>query len=380
MGYRRLPHWLQGYLAYTTGNESPEIFHTWVGLAVVSAALARRTWLDMGHFRLYPNIYMVLVSPSGLCKKTTSLKLGARLLQEAVPSVRTAPNSTSREKLIDELKASYASGVSALLAVSEEFGTFFTTSGVDMVTFLTDIYDSPDRWTHATRGRDSVTVMAPYLTLMAGATPEWFPKSPVALDSIGIGLAGRMIFVYSDQPRPAVPIPRLTSEQRALRELLVQDLAGPISLIEGEFTFNQDAEEWYNQWYLSRFGQRDYDARLSGYYERKPMHVLKIAMLLSACRKEATVLEVRDLEDSLAVLGQIEENLIHVYSGIGKNPYVSDIEQVLVTLANAPSGLTLGELLKRHSASVRKIELVEILDTLIAMGKVRVDGNRFCLT
>ena len=59
---RQLDDWLDSYLDFTTGNESPEKLHLWTALALLSAAVKRQIWMDRGFYKLYTNIYVLMVA------------------------------------------------------------------------------------------------------------------------------------------------------------------------------------------------------------------------------------------------------------------------------------------------------------------------------
>jgi len=69
----KLCKFLEDYLLFTQGNETPEIMHLWVGISVLAGAAEKRVWIDRGFFRNYLNLYIVLLGPPGVCSKSTSL-------------------------------------------------------------------------------------------------------------------------------------------------------------------------------------------------------------------------------------------------------------------------------------------------------------------
>ena len=190
--------WIKAYLAYTAESESPEEYHTWTAISVIAGALRRHVFFDMSYFMLYPNMFIVLVGPAGRCKKSTAMRLGRELLIQ-VPGMEFTSDSTTRERLIQDLSQAYKDGQSALTAYSSEFASLLTSSGMDMVVFLTDIFDCPTEWTHKTKSGGTNKIKSPFLNLEGATTPDWISKA-MPLDTIGIGLTSRMIFVYQDVP------------------------------------------------------------------------------------------------------------------------------------------------------------------------------------
>lgn len=369
--------WIKAYLAYTAESESPEEYHLWTAISVIAGAMRRQVFFDMGYFLLYPNMFIVLVGPPGRCKKSTAMRIGRDVLK-ATPGAKFTADSTTREKLIINLTQAHKDGASAMTAHSTEFATMLTSSGMDMVVFLTDIFDCPPVWEHDTKSGGKNTIKGPFLNLLGATTPDWISRA-MPLDTIGVGLTSRIIFVHHDTPREADAIPKLTDAQKALAQLLVTDLIA-ISALSGEFKLSDSAYGLYNTWYRARVGNPNPsgDPRLAGYYERKPMHMLKLSMIVAAAKRDGLIIHEEDMHDAMTMLERIEARMPKVFVGVGRNPIHADKEAVLAGIIEAsPTGLSMGELLARFNYSLRKDELAEVLDTLIIIGAVMLKGNKY---
>ena len=73
---RHYDDWLNGFLNYTQYSEAPKRVFFWVGVAAIAGALRRRTWLDMGYFKWYPNFFVFIVGNPGVIKKSTTADVG----------------------------------------------------------------------------------------------------------------------------------------------------------------------------------------------------------------------------------------------------------------------------------------------------------------
>lgn len=370
MTQRKLDNWILAYLAYTNESESPEEYHKWVALSVIAGAVRRKVFFDMGYFLLRPNMYIILVGPAGRCKKSTAMRIGRSMLA-TIPDVSFTTDSVTRERLIQDMSQSYKGDHSSMTAYSTEFASLLTSSGMDMVVFLTDIFDSPDEWTHKTKVGGTNKIKAPYLNLIGATTPDWIAKA-MPLDTVGIGLTSRIVFVYQDTPRIKPPFPKLSPTQLAMRELLIQDLH-TMSMISGEYRLSPEAKAEYEEWYLSRVAHPNTtgDPRLNGYYERKPMHLLKLCMLIAASYRDETVIEVSDFRQSILLFDEVETMMPKVFASVGKNPLAVDYDEVLAMVASSGEGLSLAQLMTMFKHSVRKDELLEVLETLVMMGKLQ---------
>lgn len=372
---RLLPSWLKAYLVYTHASESPEEYHLWVGLSTIAGAIRRKAFFSMGYFLLYPNLYTVLVGPPGRCKKSTAMAIGRRMLNR-VEGINFTTDSVTREALILHLSQSHADGHSSMTAFSSEFASLLTSSGMDQVVFLTDIYECPPEWTHKSKMGGTQKIKAPYLNLLGATTPDWIARS-LPLDTVGIGLTSRIIFVYQDTPRRRPAFPHLTKEQRELEELLVHDLQ-KISTISGEFVLEPSAKQHYEGWYESRIENTNPtgDSRLAGYFERKPMHLLKIAMLVAASHRQECEIIKSDLDEALALLATIEERMPKVFSAVGRNPLAYDQEQMMNYILTSPVEVSQAQLCNMFKHNLRKEEVVEVLEMLVTIRVIQARLDR----
>ena len=144
---------LQEYLNYTRESESPESYHIWVFLSMVAAIIGKRAWIRFNYFNTYPNMYVILVSLPGR-KKSTAMRIGRQLVEEAETPARITYDAITREALIGELENCFTIyeidekrkyGSSPLTAIASEL-VILLSGGGPMVEFLTDIYDSDKQW------------------------------------------------------------------------------------------------------------------------------------------------------------------------------------------------------------------------------------------
>lgn len=365
--------WIDAYLVYTAESESPEEYHTWTAISCIAGALRRRVFFDMGYFILYPNMYIVLVGPAGRCKKSTAMRLGRGMLSQ-VPGLDFTSDSTTRERLIQDLSQAFKDGQSALTAYSSEFASLLTSSGMDMVVFLTDIFDSPSEWSHKTKAGGTNKIKSPFFNLEGATTPDWISKA-MPLDTVGIGLTSRIIFVHQDTPRRKPPFPKLSDAQKMVGELLAKDLITIGTNIAGEYVLETDAERLYTEWYEDRVEQPNItgDPRLSGYFERKPMHLLKLAMIVAASYRDETIITEHDLKQAMALFDRVEVRMPKVFASVGRNPLNADKEEVLEAIRMS-GGMTMGQLLDKFGYALRKEEMAEVVETLMLIKKIKLNA------
>ncbi len=369
--------WIMAYLAYTDDQESPESFHTWTALSTIAAALRRKVWFDHGYFEVYPNMFIVLVSPPGKCKKSTAMRMG-RDIGRQVPGIAYSVDSTSRERLILDLSQTNTDGHSSLTVQSSELASFVTTSGMDMVMFLTDIFDSPAVWAHRTKSGGTQEIKNAWLNLQAATTPDWLSRG-LPLDTIGTGLNSRMVYVYETEPRLRPAIQRLTDTQRVIRDALITDLTD-IANMSGEMrmddeTFRYYSKEWYPA-HISGLGRSE-DPRMASYYERKHIHAIKLAMIVSAQYSNDMVITRKHFDEAVALLEKAETRMPYAFSGMGRNPLQADTTAMMEEMLRRREGVSRAELIIKFSYNLRIEELDEVINTLLAAGRVINRNGRY---
>ncbi len=95
--------WLTDYTNYAhqCSPMSPEIYHEAIGLWLLSTAVARRVVLRVSGGDIHPNLFMLLIGPPGLVRKTSAMKVAERVADEA--DVLLLPSLGTTEALSVEL-------------------------------------------------------------------------------------------------------------------------------------------------------------------------------------------------------------------------------------------------------------------------------------
>jgi len=210
--------------------------------------------LRWGSLDFYPNLYVVLVAPSGKARKGTAMIPGLRLLRSV--QIKLAANATTREKLIQDLKLSNvfdgdpSSGNidvhSSLTIFSKELTVFLGYQNRELMANLTDWYDCDDDWEYRTKTQGVDSIKGVWVNLIGATTPELIQTS-MPQDAIGGGLTSRMIFVYEQRKGKLVIVPGLSEKERELLEHLTLDL-DKIHMLRGDFQITEGFLEMFSDW------------------------------------------------------------------------------------------------------------------------------------
>jgi hypothetical protein len=181
------------------------------------------------------------------------------------------------------------------------------------------------------------------------------------------------VFVFADRKErfvayPGLAVPRDIS---AVADLLVEDL-GAISRLSGEFGMTPEAVEWGEAWYTRLFSKQNGDQRLRDYVTRKQTHLHKLAMILSASRRDDLIITEVELKDAEVALNKVEERMGEVFNQVGKTPEAGAAEQVVGILRGAGKVDAMEVYRALHARFPKENELKEILGGLVRSGQIRM--------
>ena len=379
MSSRACQDWLDAYTTFTNNSEPPYLYRLWVGISILAACMKRKCVLRWGTLDLYPNMYIVLVGPSGKCRKGTAMSPGMRLLREM--GIKVAAESITREALIRELKQSNDTTIdiktgdmalhASLTIYSQELTVFLGYNNQALMADLTDWYDCRDSWTYRTKNMGTDEITGVWVNLIGATTPDLL-QTTLPRDAIGGGLTSRIIFVYENRKGRIVATPFLSKEERDLEKLISADLQ-QVCALSGDFAVTEDFIDAYIPWYTAySSGSPPFDDyRFSGYFERRPMHLLKLSMICCTSRTNDRLISKADFDRALYIIESTEHKMPYTFSGVGRSSSAEGLTRVMAYLA-VVNRIEFGVLLGRFVQDLDKFTLEKIIESLIAMGAVEV--------
>lgn len=381
MSKRRLGDWLDGYLRYTDNSEPPTVYKKWVGLSCIAAALQRRCWAEW-ESKIYPNMYVVLVGPSGGARKGTAMAPGLNLLLNE-PIVKLSAESTTREALIRKMKniaevetydnlgdgtAVYTH--SSITIFSPELTVFLGYKNEQFLTDLTDWYDCRDPWTYETKNMGIDEILGVCVNMIGATTPEMLQYALPSM-TVGGGLTSRIIFVYADRKEKIVPLPFLSPEEQSLMEDLKYDLSC-IAQLRGPFSYTKEYLNKRVEWYIAQHNNPPFlDPKFWGYLERRATHLLKIGMAMSASRDDSMIMDGEIFDRSLEWLNEVERKMERVYRGYGRKDYAPIMPQIMRTISNGTTSFV--QLLEVYGKDLDTRELMTILEQFVRVNYITME-------
>ena len=369
------------YLRYTQFQRSPEDFHLWVAVNLVSTALGRRCYIDQGYFKVYPNTYVVLVAESANLSKSTCINIGIKLLQEACPNLEFFSQKGTAESLIHHLSLSFEEfDVAECNLTIPEFATFFGNSKMDpaLMHLITDYYDSPDNRSYTTIARGKEIVNNICLNVMAGTTIEWM-RSCIPTAELGGGFIARLLMVHRSSTPRDIAFPGMmmgNPEVEEAKRRCLNDLQS-IYKLQGEFTYTNKGKGAFLEWFSEYKDKQHGTPIMRGYYGRKDTSLLKLAMVSSASKTNSMIIDEKDILYGLTMLAANEESMIKVSEGLGQTEVGRRLDLVYRKIQKAGI-ITQSMLMSQLTFCMNSREMAEVIDTLRKSGKIKSknDGGR----
>lgn len=382
---RKLTDWINAYKEYTKNTEPPTSYHVWTGMALVAGALQRKVFLKWGFETIYPNLYVVLVGPSGKCRKGTAMGIGRDIFKQiGLPLIS---ESITREGLIRRMKNSVATYQlpdgsikfhCSVMCMSPELTVFLRKGDIGFLADLTDWYDSNDEWTYETKNAGTDQIEGMCFTLLGATAADWL-QSILPSEAIGGGFTSRILFIVEENKRQTVTLPTMTKEELHLRQLLIHDLE-QISIMTGPFELDDAAMKAYDHWYTVQEAKIKSntppisDPKFAGYCDRRATHVRKLSIIISASRRDSRIITEDDFNTAVRMLVQAEQKMPGVFSAVGDSPYSALLDKVLKFL-QAVGSCSRADLMTRfyRDMDTRALEAVETI--LSHMKVIRIEVN-----
>lgn len=277
--------WLRNYVEYARAiTDAPLAFHVAGGLAAMAGALGSSVWWRGGGGReQWPNLFLLLLAPSGIFRKSTSVDIPMNLLQKASPGSLLDREFTP-ERFIRNL-ADHPTSVlkeSEFASLLERMKSNYMQGMKQRLTDLFDCQDSYDRVLQGMGGKgEKISIVRPALTILAASTLDWLVESLTETD-MRSGFMPRFLFFAPTVKEPEPAGGYLATHDRALENYLIKALAQMAHLSRRQATFSASRRlivEWTTEnSALADAGQAADE--LMGLYSRLGHHLAKLCTLL----------------------------------------------------------------------------------------------------
>lgn len=397
---------LELYKAYCGVTEVPEAFNRWAGIGLLAACVQDRIYVEKhAGSKLVPNLYILLLGPSGL-GKGQSIGHAVRLAEPYETQLNVFWGRLSGPALADHIGKQEIAGdsqqgkatpppdvtvnIGRVWLVAEELALSIGSGAraYDFVTFMTGLYSgSPVPFQDRTRSHGLIKIQSPAINWLAGSTRDWLMRS-VSRDAVEGGFFARMLTIEAEYdfdkriPEPEYPanMDELVDELRQRIELILR-IRGPVRI-----GLSTAARDVCNQWYNER--PKPEDMSMAPSWRRQQDMVYKLAMLFAlsdwtgSYRDWIATGKQGDAPVPLVDVGHVVSAQQHVREG---QRYLPELVRVASTTVKTAHTETARDFIRKqgtmqHSMLVRKMggrgfsgkEVAEAVQDLDVAGVITV--------
>lgn len=376
--------WIEDCLSEVTDVETPVSWIYWSLLTAISASVGNNYYLRAlkGNVIYRPNLYVILLGESGL-GKAYGINLSKQLVA-ATNSTRVIAGRSSIQAIVTEL-SKHKTRPDGLQPITDSRG--FIVNGelssaiiadVDALSILTDLYDGVvhDEWVNSLKLSGKETLKNPYITALFGTAPAGFYDS-IPQANIEGGYIGRNLIIYEEKRSRNLDL--LDDDENAddrIKDYLVPKYSIYLKELyskKGRLIVNTEAKEIFNIWRRKWRASQQPDK--TGFINRVPDHVLKVAMLVCLGRyNNAGVINEIDITEAIdKVSGLIYSNKISSH-GRGLDPAAGQTQIVLNILLRAEGNeISRKKMLSQGHGNFDSFQLDRIVETLLEMNWIEKD-------
>lgn len=311
-------------------------------LASLSGAIGKNAFISITeNWKLYFNIYSVLIGVSGVLKKSTALNVASDELQriEARNYNQFCRELSDYNKLSSEEKKekpkpernytlfpqdSTVESLSDILAnaqrgllIHSEFGSFLAQLNRgyagDSKQFITSIYDTPLTYEVSRATKENTLMERPFISITAASTIDWIRENSSDID-LRSGFFARFLFSIRNKPSkkyiPLLSIADLTKQTekyfncRNVFERLV-NLTSPI-----EVGITKEASQLHKSFDIDSYknlikAENTYEP---SFKDRLIAYTLKFAAII-AVSDERDCITLEDMQDAILISNYYKKNI-----------------------------------------------------------------------
>lgn len=364
-------------LEMTAELEAPQQYWFWSTLAAISAC-SKNFYLDRGGaYKLFPNIYVLLVGKSAN-RKGPAVGLAKDIVEE-VGCTRVVSGMNTIQSVIEVVSKAktFADGRmitdGSCFLISDEQSNIIS-EDKQAQTLLTQLYDTGYHKTFekSTVSGGMLRIKQPYFVMLGATAPSHLPEY-IQNRSVTGGYIGRTMIVNAENRALLNSLMR-APKVKINREILITRLKQIAVLSKtpetGQFFVTEEGMTAFDDWYYPynkniESGVLVDDTGTSG---RLGDHVLKVAMLVSLSYKNELILTDQDINSAIEACTQSTTSARRVILSGGNNKEGIGIKIAIVLqeLINAgEKGISRTKILHRRYGDLDYQDLDRVIETLM---------------
>ena len=306
------------YLEYARPlTEARDQFHLATALSVLSIAYGRRIFISESS-PIYSNLYLAIVGYSGGSKKSTSIRIGLKLLEDIFPERTSLANAFTPEGL----QSAFGEFPTQLIEI-DELGGFLgqvtkKTFMSGIIDILNSLYDCPPRF-RKRRAEKTLEFYDPYPVVICSSPFRWLADEANSTLKEGGFLARFQWFISLDRLKKEDLKPITPAPNESLKNKLIQKLEDIRSMEDEDqderYTYDDHAEKLYCQFYEEQklSLQNEHSEQIGPHVERLLTAVKKYALIFQATKKEGFVITSQTMIEAINLCRWLRGNIEHLF-------------------------------------------------------------------
>ena len=184
----------------------------------------------------------------------------------------------------------------------------------------------------------------------------------------------RCIFVSQTNTNRIIPKPLI--EDHTIREILTAQLAVYAEL-KGQVVETAEAYKFYDEWYTeNRMKHNIDDKKMAGYYQRKPDHLIRLAMIMTVSAGSDLVITQDTYERALVKLNELEVYMPDAFVEMEATSIGRDHARILRQIINAGGYAKHTDILKKNFQFMDSRRFRACIETLCEAGFIEASSDR----
>lgn len=363
-------------------SDAPDRFFAWTSFAMLGAAMKRRFFYKSGTYTIYPNQYIILVSPPGV-GKGTGINAVLDRFEACGNLLNVVKDRVTAPKIIQRIAEGWPTPPSfvgqslvigkkehACLIISTELSMLVSASE-NMLDFLCEGWDR-HKYEYDTKNSGSSFINDMALSMLGATVPDFLQNiDKNRAMSIRGGFTSRCLFIYEDSPARQLLHPPPLGEDAASAKAMAElenDLRHITQLPGGEYKCSRNAMRIYDRFILAEKATLKDDSDAVQYFKaRLEAHVLKLAMILAVSRHDKLLIEEDDMIEAVCAIKIIIANIEKIFRGSGDSDLALAASHVY-NYVERKGAVTKRDILKHLYRHVDQDTLDRVLYTMVEIG------------
>lgn len=374
------------YFQYADTGDTPILYHRWSAISLVSTLLARNIWIENGDYKIFPNLYVLLIGSSGT-KKENAINKVDTLLSKMNYSYY-AHNKSSFEGILRELSQQAKNYIykedelldslilddndkkdSPIITQSyilhSDFPAFLGHGEESMLGGLSDLWQCKSYYTVGKSRQIPMEVPNPTINILVGSNKESLAHKIGKMDSFA-SFGSVSILVHSNPL--GIKVPFYPSSNPVLVNNIVNHLS-EIQQISGQVHLTKAVKDFLTDVEMSA-PPLELDL-LKGYPSNRQNQLFKLVSTIAAMDLTTTP----TLDHCLfanTILANTEQYMSDALLGFGQGKYSHVINKILLLIQQSTTPLNLINITAYVYHDVDKPHVVqELIHTLLVAGKIQ---------